>query len=134
MIEEINRILVVEEDISIRQLTTELLLRSGYEVDANSDGAAGWEALQAERYDLLITDNLMPKVTGIELIKKLQTAGMRLPVIIATAVLPPGEFTLHPWLQTVPTLFKPFRAAELLSLVIKVLDTCVSAPSLTSIN
>jgi two-component system sensor histidine kinase/response regulator len=75
-------------------------------VDAASDGAAGWKALQAERYDLLITDNLMPKVTGIELIKKLQTAGMRLPVIIATAVLPAGEFTLHPWLQTIPTLSK----------------------------
>jgi CheY-like chemotaxis protein len=134
MIEEINRILVVEDDISIRQLTTELLLRSGYDVVAASDGAVAWEALQAERYDLLITDNLMPKVTGIELIKKLQTAGMRLPVIIATAVLPPGEFTLHPWLKTVPMLFKPFRTAELLSLVRKVLDAGLSAPALTPIK
>ena len=124
-----NRILVVEDDISIRQLTTELLLRSGYEVDDASDDAVGWEALQAERYDLLIADNSMPKVTGIGLIKKLQAAGMRLPIILATAVLPPGEFTLHPWLQTVPTLFKPFRAAELLSLVRKVLDAGLIAPS-----
>jgi DNA-binding response OmpR family regulator len=131
MIGEINRILVVEDDISIRQLTTELLLRSGYEVDAASDGAVGWEALQAERYDLLITDNLMPRVTGIELIKKLRTAGMGLPVIITTAVLPPSEFTLHPWLQTVPTLFKPFRTAALLSLVRKVLDAGLSAPALS---
>lgn len=122
-----HRILVVEDDISIRQLTTELLLRSGYEVDAACDGEVGWEALQCKRYDLLITDNFMPKVTGIEMIKKLNAAGLQLPVILATAVLPPWEFTLHPWLHAVPTLFKPFKAAELLSAVKNVLSVSDSA-------
>jgi two-component system, cell cycle sensor histidine kinase and response regulator CckA len=115
------RILVVEDDTSIREMTTEMLIRSGYEVDAATDGEAGWKALQAKRYDLLITDNLMPKVTGIEMVKKLQAAGMQLPVIMATAILPEEEFVLHPWLRTVPTLLKPFRADELLSRVRKAL-------------
>jgi len=116
-----SRILVVEDDISVRQLTTEMLVRSGYEVDVAPDGAAGWEALQAKRYDLLITDNFMPKLTGIEMLKKLHAARMKLPVVMATAILPEEEFVLHPWLQAVPTLIKPFSVAELLATVEKVL-------------
>jgi DNA-binding response OmpR family regulator len=103
------------------------LARSGYEVDVAADGAAGWEALQAKRYDLLITDNFMPKVTGIEMVKKLRTARMRLPVIMATAILPEEEFILHPWLQAVTTLIKPFLAPELLATVQKVLSMRESA-------
>jgi two-component system, cell cycle sensor histidine kinase and response regulator CckA len=122
-----QRILVVEDDISIRRLTAEMLARSGYEVDVAGDGAAGWEALQAKRYDLLITDNFMPKVTGIEMVKKLRTARMRLPVIMATAILPEEEFIRHPWLQAVTTLIKPFRAPELLATVQKVLSMRDSA-------
>jgi two-component system cell cycle sensor histidine kinase/response regulator CckA len=117
-----RRILVVEDDISIRQLTTEMLMRSGYEVDTAGDGEAGWEALQAKRYDLIITDNFMPKLTGIEMVKKLHATRMKLPVILATALVPQEEFILHPWLEAVPTLAKPFRAAELLSTVRKVLS------------
>jgi two-component system, cell cycle sensor histidine kinase and response regulator CckA len=119
--ESVPRVLVVEDDISIRELTTEMLVRFGYEVDGATDGEAGWKALQSKRYDLLITDNLMPKVTGIEMVKKLHAAGMRLPVIMATAILPEEEFIVHPWLRTVPMLLKPFRAGELLSTVRKVL-------------
>ena len=113
---------MVDDDNFIRRLTTEMLTRSGFEVDAAADGAAGWEALQTKRYDLLITDNFMPKVTGIEMIKKLHASNMQLPVIMATAIFPQEEFILHPWLKTVPTLLKPFRANELLSTVNKVLS------------
>jgi signal transduction histidine kinase len=116
-----NRILVVEDDASIRRLTTEMLILSGYRVDSASDGAAGWEALQAEPYDLLITDNFMPKLTGIEMVKKLQSARMQLPVIMATALFPQEELIRHPWLGSITTLLKPYRAAELLSTVRKIL-------------
>ncbi len=121
-----HRVLVVDDDVSIRQLTTEMLIRSGYEVDAAADGAAGWEALQAKRYDLLITDNFMPKLTGIEMLNKVQAASMQVPVIMATALFPKEEFALYPWLGAVTTLLKPFRAAELLSTARRVLEACES--------
>jgi DNA-binding response OmpR family regulator len=117
-----SRILVVEDDISVRQLTTEMLVRCGYEVDIAPDGAVGWEALQSKSYDLLITDNLMPKLTGIGMLKKLHAARMKLPVVMATALLPESEFVLHPWLQAIPTLIKPFSVAELLTTVEKALS------------
>lgn len=117
--EATHRVLVVDDEISIRKLTTEMLTRSGYEVDSAVDGEAGWEALQAKCYDLLITDNFMPKVTGIEMIKKLHAANMRLPVIMATAILPQEEIIQNPWLKAIPMLIKPFKSADLLGIVIK---------------
>jgi DNA-binding response OmpR family regulator len=117
-----HRILVVDDDISIRQLHTSSLLRCGYEVDAAEDGAAAWEALGAATYDLLLTDNTMPKVSGVELLKKLRAARMSLPVIMATGSLPQEEFTRYPWLQPAATLLKPYTIEEMLRKVEEVLQ------------
>ena len=111
------RILVVEDEASIRDLTTAVLTRSGYQVEAAVDGAAAWTSLQQSSYDLLVTDNQMPKVTGVELLKKVRAARLPLPVIMATGSLPHEEFARHPWLQPDSTLQKPFTAEELLGAV-----------------
>jgi DNA-binding response OmpR family regulator len=115
------RILVVEDEPHIRQLNTGVLINSGYDVDTAEDGAAGWEALNADSYDLMITDNKMPRLTGVELLKKLYAHRMALPVIMATGELPTEEFTRYPWLQPAATLLKPYTVAELLGTVKKVL-------------
>ena len=113
----LRRILVVEDDEDVRRLSTEALMRHGYQVDAAEDGAVAWDALQSNSYDLLVTDNAMPKVTGIELLQKLRAAGMELPVIMATAAPPDEEFVRHPGLQPVATLRHPYTVAKLLSTV-----------------
>jgi len=116
-----EHILVVEDDIFLRRLNTQVLERSGYEVDAAADGAAAWKELNTDSYDLLITDNSMPKVSGVELLKKMRAARMVLPVIMATGALPTKEFTRYPWLQPAATLLKPYTGEEILSVVKKVL-------------
>ncbi|MFZ1072398.1 MAG: response regulator [Verrucomicrobiia bacterium] len=123
-----QRILVVEDDVDIRRLNAEVLIHSGYEVEAAADGAAAWHALCADSYDLMITDNNMPKLTGVDLLKKLRSARMALPVIMATGILPKEEFTRHPWLQPEAMLLKPYTVEELLGTVSKVLRATVSAP------
>ncbi|MGA3285166.1 MAG: response regulator [Verrucomicrobiota bacterium] len=122
------RILVVEDDISIRQLSTEVLIHSGYEVDAAADGAAAWEALQIKAFNLLITDHNMPRLTGVELVKKLRSARMALPVILATGRLPTEELAQNPSLQLAAMLPKPFSIDELLETVRVVLRATDSAP------
>src|SRR6266850_2286293 len=82
-----HRILVVDDDFDIRQLSAKVLRNRGYQVDAAEDGAAGWEALQTSNYDLLITDHNMPKVSGVELVKKMRAARMTLPVVLASGTL-----------------------------------------------
>src|ERR1041385_5324755 len=80
----VPRILLVDDDVDIRQTNTELLMRFGYQVDSAEDGAAGWAALRVSHYDLVITDNNMPKVSGLEMVDKLRAAHMPLPVILAS--------------------------------------------------
>jgi hypothetical protein len=60
MRKSLARILVVDDDVAVRQLTSEMLIRASFTEDAAPDGAAGWEALQADHYDLVVTDNRRP--------------------------------------------------------------------------
>ena len=128
-----RRILVVDDDICNRQIITEMLMQCGYEVDPAVDGAAGWEALQAKAYDLLITDNFMPKVTGLEMVKLLRGRSATLPVIMATGAVPTDELQRHPWLKISAFLLKPYGVGQLLRTVRQVLreaDRAAKAPQL----
>jgi two-component system alkaline phosphatase synthesis response regulator PhoP len=115
------RILVADDEAAMRRLIACTLAGSGYHVDAVEDGADAWEALQVKHYDLLITDNHMPKLSGVELIEKLHATSKVLPVIMVTGTLPQEEFTRNPKLQPAATLLKPYTIAELLETVKKVL-------------
>jgi DNA-binding response OmpR family regulator len=118
-----QRILVVDDDRDTRQLSVDVLIGSGYDVEGVKDGAAGWEALQVNNYDLVVTDNKMPRMTGIEMIAKLRSARMEVPVIMATGILPIHEFARRPWLKPDATLQRPFSNDDLLETVKKVLNT-----------
>ncbi|HTA31282.1 MAG TPA: response regulator [Candidatus Cybelea sp.] len=116
-----HRILVVEDECAIRTMVTTRLVKSGYHVDAAENGADAWAALQVNHYDLLITDNNMPKVSGVELLQRLHATRMALPVIMATGSVPREEFERKPWLEPVATLLKPYSVGELLATVKAVL-------------
>ena len=118
-----QRILVVEDEHDLRQLTAEVLIDAGYQVDVAEDGSTAWAALQLSKYDLLITDQFMPKVSGVELLRKIHAAHMTLPIIMATGFLPTWEFTLHPCLQAVKMILKPYSFQKLLGMVRNVLHT-----------
>jgi CheY-like chemotaxis protein len=121
------RILLVDDELAARELNAEVLIRHGYNVDTAKDGADGWKALCDVNYDLLITDNKMPRVTGLELIKKLRSDERMLPVILASGTVPAAELKRHPWLLLDATLSKPFTTAELLEVVKQVLHSADNA-------
>ena len=128
-----RRILVVDDDSDIRRLDAEVLKISGYEVDTAEDGEVGLEKVlhavsyAPESYDLLITDYQMPRLSGLDLVKKLRAERMAIPVIIATGTLPKEKFTQYPWLQPAAILLKPYTIDELLGTVREVLRVSVSA-------
>ena len=117
-----RRILVVDDDVGMRSLNTKVLKRSGYHVDTAKDGAAAWAALQEKKFNLLITDNLMAGLTGVELVKKVRSAQMTLPVIMATGKLPMEALGKTPSLKLEALLPKPFSFDELLETVRVVLS------------
>ena len=80
-------ILLVDDHNDTLRASAAALVRCGYEVDTAEDGESAWKAIQAHNYDLLITDNIMPKLTGVELVKKLRSAKINLPVILASGLI-----------------------------------------------
>lgn len=64
-----QRILVVDDSITVREVERRLLESHGYEVEVAVNGADGWRAIRATPYDLLITDIDMPVLNGIELVR-----------------------------------------------------------------
>lgn len=115
-----HRILVVEDEIFFRRLITDGLSRAGYQVDAAHDGAAAWDILQFRNYDLMVTDNRMPKLSGVDLLKRLSAAQMAVPVIMATTESPKDEFTRHPGIRPAAMLVKPYTVEDLLEEVEKI--------------
>lgn len=67
-----KRILVVDDSLTVREAQRRLLQHHGYEVDSAVDGVDGWNALQTHRYDLVITDVDMPRMNGIELVRRIK--------------------------------------------------------------
>jgi len=116
-----HRILVVDDEPCVRHLNTKMLVDAGYHVDAAADGAVAWNALQLKCYDLLITDNNMPKVSGVELIEKVRAAGMALPIIMATGASPREQLARLPLLQPAAIMLKPYTHMEFLGTVQEVL-------------
>src|ERR1700733_10795861 len=94
-----HRILVVDDEPTARQSNARLLIEAGYEVKTANNGAAGWDELQANHFDLLITDNLMPKVSGIELINKLREIKKPIRIIMATGTVLSQQYVRYPWLR-----------------------------------
>lgn len=116
-----QRILVVENEGDLRQLNAEVLIDAGYRVDVADDGATAWAALQASPYDLLITDEFLPKLSGAELLTKMHETRMPLAVIMVTEILPTWEAALHPCLQAVTMLRKPYTLGKFVGVVKSVL-------------
>ena len=93
------------------------MIRHGYQVDAVEDGPAGWNALQARAYELLITDLDMPGMSGLKLVKRMRAARLALPVILASGTLTPQELRRTPWLHLAGALQKPVSPDQLLQTV-----------------
>jgi two-component system, sensor histidine kinase and response regulator len=107
-----QRILVAEDNESVRQILYDTLTSANFYVDAAADGEEAWRALQSVHYDLLVTDNEMPRLTGLELIKRIREAGMRLPVIMASATISETVVRDYADLQ-IAVVPKPFALRDL---------------------
>lgn len=81
-----NRILVVDDSLTVREVERQLLQAHGFEVDVAVDGRDGWNAISSGNYSMLITDIDMPRMNGIELIRAVRADDRLtdLPVIVVS--------------------------------------------------
>jgi DNA-binding NtrC family response regulator len=116
--EPVCRVLVADDEASMREFATHALMYNGYEAEAVESGMAALAALRAEHYDLVLTDFNMPNGSGTDLIIKMHSEGIILPVIMMTgSELTKELVTLTAMLHVETILQKPFGIDVLLAAV-----------------
>jgi two-component system response regulator MprA len=79
------KVLVVEDDPSVRESLRRSLAFNGYQVALAADGVDGLAALERERPDVVVLDVMMPRMDGLETCRRMRAAGIDLPVLMLTA-------------------------------------------------
>jgi len=80
-----RRVLIADDEESIRHVLTELLHQRGYEVRAVADGEEAMRELTSRDYDALVTDVRMPKMNGLDLVREAQSASPETTIIVMSA-------------------------------------------------
>ena len=114
-----DRVLVVDDEQSLRKVLAATLQREGYEVQVAADGEEALAALDRDGADVVVTDLVMPKMDGLSLLRKVVVSHPDVPVIVVTAhgrvdsaveAMKAGAFDF---------VTKPFEHAELKSIIAK---------------
>ena len=115
------RVLVVDDEASIRDLLSKTLALAEYDVDLAPDGRTALERLRVIPYDLLITDLKMPGVDGLAVIREARRLKTDLPVIIITGYSTEASAIDAVNLGVSGYLTKPFRVPRVLAAAAKAL-------------
>jgi CheY-like chemotaxis protein len=131
------RILTVEDEPAVAQMVALLLGGPGAKITNACDG---WMALMkigaaAEPFDVIITDHRMPRMTGLDLVRRLRVQKFAGKIIVLSAYLTPENIQAYEELQVDMMFAKPFDAGELqlaMDLLTKKPSAPVTAPMATS--
>jgi len=118
-----RQLLIIEDDIDIRDLITFKLAQVGFEVRAESDGEAGLAAASLTRPDLVLLDLMMPKLSGLDVCRRLRAtpATAQTPILMLTAKAQEADVELGFATGATDYIVKPFSPRELVSRVQSIL-------------
>ncbi|MDQ1350361.1 MAG: two-component system, NtrC family, response regulator PilR [Acidobacteriota bacterium] len=107
------KILVIDDDPSIRNMLAIVLKKSGFDVTCTESGKTALEKLKKESFDLVISDIKMPDISGIDLLKKIKVISPEIPVIMITAFASANDAVEAMKLGAEDYVTKPFSLDEL---------------------
>lgn len=119
------RILIIDDEVQIREMLAQMLTREGYEVVHAPNGKVGMKVCSEEKIDLIITDIIMPEKDGIEMILELRNDYPHLKIIAISGggrLGPDGYLEMAQKLGAHKTFFKPFNRREILDAVQELLN------------
>jgi DNA-binding NtrC family response regulator len=116
------RILIVDDQEMMRDSLAATLAREGHEIVAAGDGPAAIARLEASRFDLLITDLKMPRMTGIELLTEARKLRPEMPVVMMTAFATVQTAVEAMRLGAYDYIQKPFDGDEIKILIDRTLE------------
>lgn len=112
-----GRVLVVDDEESIRILIQRLLSKHGFLVETASDGGVALDKIAKERYDALVLDLMMPRVDGFAVLRQMITSHPELvaKTIVATAY--PRDVARRQLDEVCKVIIKPFDTSQLVEAV-----------------
>jgi len=116
------KILVADDELSMRQFLEILLKKEGHEVALAGDGQEAFSRFQDDPVDLVISDIKMPKIDGLELLRKVKEQHPNLPVIMVTAYASPEDAIAAMKAGAYDYLTKPFKLEEIKSVIRNALE------------
>jgi CheY-like chemotaxis protein len=109
-----TRILVVDDEQIVRDLTVQVLERAGYDVVSVANPHRALEVVDAGQVDLVVSDVVMPGLSGVDLLDEIRVRWPDLPVVLMTGGTPePERATRALQLGANGIVYKPFSHAEL---------------------
>jgi DNA-binding response OmpR family regulator len=116
-----RRLLLVEDDPTLRQALTFNLSREGYDVTTAADGETALDAARNDRLDLILLDVMLPGMSGVEVLRVLRREGVATPVIILSAKGDEIDRVVGLKVGADDYVAKPFSRPELLARIEAVL-------------
>ncbi len=116
-----RRLLLVEDDPTLRQALSFNLTREGYDVAAAADGESALQAARSDRLDLILLDVMLPGMSGVEVLRVLRREGVSTPVIILSAKGDEIDRVVGLQVGADDYVAKPFSRPELLARIEAVL-------------
>jgi len=116
-----RRLLLVEDDLTLRQALSFNLTREGYDVTSAADGESALETARSERLDLILLDVMLPGMSGVEVLRVLRREGVTTPIIILSAKGDEIDRVVGLKLGADDYVAKPFSRPELLARIEAVL-------------
>lgn len=115
------RILLAEDNDSLRELVHDYLVRNGFEVEAKADGLSAWEVLQERDFQLVLLDVMMPEMDGFELCRRIREKE-NVPILFLTARVQEEDQLRGYRLGADDYIMKPFSLPVLLAKCRAILD------------
>lgn len=117
-----NRILLVDDEETIRYVLKEALVSEGYKVDVARDAFQALERFKTASYDLIITDIKMRGMDGIQLIREIKKSDSNLKIVIITAYGSLETVKEAAKLGVVEMISKPFKIREIKDVLVRMLN------------
>jgi DNA-binding response OmpR family regulator len=121
LVDVIPRVLVVEDDATVREITRRYLGDAGYAVDEAADGVAGLHSARAHPPDAVVLDVMLPGLSGLEVCRALRDTHPLLPIVMLSALGDEGDRVAGLEFGADDYVTKPFSARELVLRVAAVL-------------
>ena len=120
------RVLVVDDEASIRDLLSRTLALAEYEVDTAADASSALDRVRSVAYDVLVADLKIPGMDGLTLIRQVKRIRSELPVVIITGFSTESSAIEAVNLGVAGYLTKPFRVPQVLAAIAKALGAPAS--------